>query len=156
MNRTKWTSLVAVVTVLATAPLRLAQAQSVTEDFTGTSTTNSWYFFNAACLTAGTAAGVQPSPPGGAGTPPGCTAIQSLAKPGPGSTVGGYGGEALVGGFAGVAGNVNSLPDPAGNGALRFTNGSPNGNTSPVRSSPRPLPHEPGRGGHLQDRDLPR
>ncbi len=129
MNLKKWTALLGVVAVLATAPLRLAHAQaSVTEDFTGTSTTNSWYFFNAACLTAGTGPGVQPSPPGGAGTPPGCTAIQSLPKPGPGSTIGGYGGEALVGGYAGVAGNVNSLPDPAGNGALRFTNGYPNGN----------------------------
>ena len=53
--------------------------------------------------------------------------IQTLPKPGPGSTVGGY-GEALVGGYAGVAGNVNSLPDPTGKGALRFTNGAPNGN----------------------------
>ncbi len=33
----------------------LVQAQSAsTEDFTGTSTTNSWYYFNGACLTAGT------------------------------------------------------------------------------------------------------
>ncbi len=129
MNLTKRISLVALVAVLASAPLRLAQAQaSISEDFTGTSTSNSWYFFNAACLTAGTGPGVQPSPPGGAGTPPGCTAIQSLPKPSPGSTIGGYGGEPLVGGYAGVAGNVNSLPDPSGNGALRFTNGYPNGN----------------------------
>jgi type IV pilus assembly protein PilY1 len=122
MNLNKWTSLLAVVAVMGIAPLRSAQAQSITEDFTGTTTTNSWYFFNGACLTAGTAPGVQPSPPGGAGSPPGCTAIASLTKPL------GYGGEALVGGYAGVAGNVNSLPDPSGNGALRFTNGYPNGN----------------------------
>ncbi len=123
MNLKKWNFRIAVVAVLATAPLRLAQAQSsVTEDFTGTSTTNSWYFFNGACLTAGTSPGVQPSPPGGAGVPPGCTSIQTLPKPL------GYGGEALVGGYAGVAGNVNSLPDPTGKGALRFTNGAPNGN----------------------------
>ena len=35
------------------------QAQSsVSEDFTGTSTANQWYFFNGACLTAGTATGI--------------------------------------------------------------------------------------------------
>ena len=141
MNLKKWISHIGAVAALATAPLHLVQAQSsVTEDFTGTSTTNSWYFFNAACMTAGTGPGVQPSPPA-AGTPPGCTAIQSLPKPGAGSTIGGYGGEALVGGYAGVAGNVNSLPDPAGNGALRFTNGAPNGgNESGAIVSAVPFP----------------
>ena len=49
----------------------LAEAQSaVTENFTGTSTTNSWYFFLGACLTAGTQQGVQPTGTTG-GTLPG-------------------------------------------------------------------------------------
>jgi type IV pilus assembly protein PilY1 len=137
MNLNKWTSLVALAALVAVAPPRTAQAQSsVTEDFTGTSTTNSWYFFNGACLTAGTSPGVQPSPPNGAGVPPGCTAIVSNPKPL------GYGGEALVGGYAGVAGGITqTLPDPAGNGALRFTNGYPNGNNESgaiVSSTPFP------------------
>jgi type IV pilus assembly protein PilY1 len=34
----------------------LASAQTYTENFTGTSTNNSWYFINGACLTAGTSA----------------------------------------------------------------------------------------------------
>ena len=34
---------------------------------------------------------------------------------------------ALVGGYAGVSGNSQTLPDPVGKGALRFTNGYPYG-----------------------------
>jgi type IV pilus assembly protein PilY1 len=118
MNLRKCISLVSAVAVLVSAPLHIVQAQSIAEDFTGTTTTNSWYFFNGACLTAGTAAAASP------GSPPGCTAIDGNFKPL------GYGGEVLVGGFAGVAGGATqTLPDtPAGNGALRFTNGFPNGN----------------------------
>jgi type IV pilus assembly protein PilY1 len=97
------TSLVAVAALVAIAPPRTAQAQSsVTEDFTGTSTSNSWYFFNGACLTAGSAAGVEPT---GAGTGqlPGCTTIAS-------SYYNKTSGEVLVGGFNGT------FPDPAGSG----------------------------------------
>lgn len=77
----------------------------ISEDFNSASTANSWYFFNGACLTASTA--VATSNPG---TPPGCTADT-------------YYTEHLVGGYNGVAGTAVTLPDPAGNGALRFTNG---------------------------------
>lgn len=81
------------------------------EDFTGASTTNSWYFFNGACLTASTSA-ASTSP----GQLPGCTAIGSS-----------YYNENLVGGQNGVSGSSQTLPDPTGSGALRFTNGAPGG-----------------------------
>jgi type IV pilus assembly protein PilY1 len=78
---------------------------SISEDFTGATTNNPWYFFNGACLTASsTAASTSP------GTPPGCTADS-------------YYTEHLVGGYNGASGTAVTLPDPAGYGALRFTNG---------------------------------
>jgi type IV pilus assembly protein PilY1 len=79
----------------------------ISEDFTGTTTSNSWYYFNGACLTASSSASSS-SP----GTVPGCTAIKSS-----------YYGESLVGGYNGVAGSSQTLPDTSGYGALRFTNG---------------------------------
>ncbi len=114
MNRSS--SIAALAALAALAAPATSQAQlAVAEDFTGTATTNSWYFFNGACLTAGTVAGVEPAS-GTGGQMPGCTAI--------GNT---YYNENLVGGQNGVAGNVQTLPDPAGQGALRFTNGNPGG-----------------------------
>ena len=78
-----------------------------TENFTGATTNNPWYFSNGACLTASTAASSTGSP----GTLPGCKALK---------TAGLYyngGGEVLVGG------NTGTLPDsPSAGGALRFTN----------------------------------
>ncbi|TLZ52264.1 MAG: hypothetical protein E6K21_01065, partial [Gammaproteobacteria bacterium] len=100
------------ITVLAAlafgAPLTVEAQAGVSEDFTGASTTNSWYFFNGACLTAGTSAGVEPSG-AASGRMPGCTSITSSY----------YNNESLVGGYNGT------FPDPAGRGALRFTNGRP-------------------------------
>jgi type IV pilus assembly protein PilY1 len=108
MNRNSFYIVLATMAALA-APLA-AQGQSpVTENFTGATTTNPWYYFNGACLTAGSAAGVEPSG-NSLGQIPGCTAIQSS-----------YYKETLVGGYSGT------LPDPPSNGALRFTNGSPGG-----------------------------
>ncbi len=51
-------SLVAVLAcaVAVTAPLSV-RAQSVSEDFTSTRAQNGWFFFNGACLTAGTTTG---------------------------------------------------------------------------------------------------
>jgi type IV pilus assembly protein PilY1 len=89
------------------ASIAPAQTVVVSEDFNSTTTTNTWYYFNGACLTASSAVGS-----GSPGTPPGCTAIQSS-----------YYGENLVGGYNGVAGSSTTLPDPNYNGALRFTNG---------------------------------
>ena len=71
----------------------------VQDDFTLANDTNSWKTFNGACLTAGD----------GTGSIPKCTGLPY------------YGAEALVGG------NSGTLPDPAGFGALRFTNGQPGG-----------------------------
>jgi type IV pilus assembly protein PilY1 len=111
--------------LLAAASLPLtAAAQTVSEDFTGTTTTNGWYFFNGACLTASRASGNEPS---GASTGqiPGCVTLYA----------GGNGpllyDEPLVGGYNGVAGwTTAQLPDPASHGALRFTNGNLAGNAN--------------------------
>ncbi|MGN6451614.1 MAG: hypothetical protein ACTHL7_00845, partial [Steroidobacteraceae bacterium] len=104
------------------APLGAQAQMTISEDFTGTSTNNSWWYFNGACLTAGSgqAAGSEPSA-ASAGQLPGCAAI---GQGGQGPL---YYNEPLVGGANGVAGNAQTLPDPAGQGALRFTNGSPGG-----------------------------
>ena len=78
----------------------------VQEDFTGATTTNPWYFYNGACLTASSASATT-----NPGSPPGCTKDTY------------YGSEPLVGGYNGVAGGATTLPDPSLKGALRFTNG---------------------------------
>jgi type IV pilus assembly protein PilY1 len=83
----------------------------VSEDFTRDDTNHDWYFFNGACLTASsTTAGSSP------GTIPGCTSLKST-----------YYNENLTGGYAGNSSTSQTLPDPIGNGALRFTNGYPGG-----------------------------
>jgi type IV pilus assembly protein PilY1 len=92
---------------------RRSDAQSVfSEDFTGTATTNSWYFFRGACLTASSASpGANPST-----TLPGCTASSVIQQY--------YNNETQLGGTTGT------LPDKAitvggvstQTGALRFTN----------------------------------
>ncbi|MBV9344447.1 MAG: pilus assembly protein PilY, partial [Gammaproteobacteria bacterium] len=113
MIRNQW--LICVLAMLTLCVVRSAWGQaSVSEDFTGTNTNNPWYFFNGACLTAGNQNGAEPN--GGAWQMPGCAAIR-----------GSYYHENLVGGQNGVAGGGQTLPDPNGQGALRFTNGSPGG-----------------------------
>jgi type IV pilus assembly protein PilY1 len=110
--------------LLVLAAASAAQAQTiVSEDFTRGTTTNSWYFFNGACLTASTATGVEPTA-GTTGTMPGCESAALQA----------YYNQNQVGGWNGVAGTATTLPDPLiapaagpGEGALRFTNGSPGG-----------------------------
>ena len=108
------------------APLAAPAQSNIDENFTGSSTTNSWWFFNGACLTASAAAGVEPTPSGAnggtGGRIPGCITIAT-------SYYNKTAGEVLVGGQT----LSNTTPDPAGNattpgqGALRFTNGSPYG-----------------------------
>ena len=44
----------AVITAFALTCASTSHAQIVSEDFTGTSTNAQWFFFNGACLTAGT------------------------------------------------------------------------------------------------------
>jgi type IV pilus assembly protein PilY1 len=111
-------SITSMAAMLAAVWSSASPAQSIfTEDFTGAKTNNSWYFFNGACLTAGsTSNAVSP------GQLPSCTSIANSY----------YAQQqdrdrALVGGANGVAGNAQTLPDPAGSGALRFTNGFPYG-----------------------------
>jgi type IV pilus assembly protein PilY1 len=90
-----------------------AQTISVTEDFNSATTINPWFATNGACLTANASTSASGSATAtSAGVPPGCLAIRSS-----------YYNENLVGGFGGVAGSAQTLPDSIGNGALRFTNG---------------------------------
>ena len=95
---------------------------AVFEDFTGATTSSPWYYSGGACLTASSSAGTgtefTQSVAGAAGTVPGCVNIRNNSDA--------YGGETLVGGS-----NANGLlPDLAGAGALRFTNGCISGDCS--------------------------
>lgn len=121
------TFLKALIAIAALAAPFTVQAQSaIQEDFTGTTTTNPWWFFNGACLTSGTLTGVEPTVNSSGvitsnGQVPGCSTIAS-------SYYNKTSGEVLVGGKNGVAGGTTTtLPDPVTNGALRFTNGAPYG-----------------------------
>jgi type IV pilus assembly protein PilY1 len=76
--------------------LGLAQATSFNDNFTGASDTNGWTPLDGACLTAGN----------GSGTIPACTTLPYYTT-----------NQVWVGG------NNGTLPDPAGKGALRLTNG---------------------------------
>jgi type IV pilus assembly protein PilY1 len=100
--------------LIALFAARRSDAQAIfSEDFTGSATNHSWYFFRGACLTASSATvGTSPGPL------PGCLNVRTAS----------YFGENLVGGTNGVAGSAQTLPDPANQGALRFTNGAPFGN----------------------------
>ena len=111
-----------------------SRAQTITfsEDFTGTSTNNSWYYFGGACLTAGTSAGG-----GNPGQIPSCTSVLSSYYS-QASSADPY----MMGGYLGYLGSSTApgsiaaqTPDPVilqpdgtslGYGALRFTNGSVN------------------------------
>ena len=111
MNRKSLLSILAVLALLA-APFAAQAQSSISEDFTRTTTSNSWWYFNGACLTASSLAGSEPTG-SSAGQIPGCTTIASS-----------YYNENLVGGQSGVSGTSQTLPDPVTEGALRFTNGS--------------------------------
>ena len=105
----------------------------VSEDFTGAATTNSWYYFTGACLTASTGTGSGTTGGVTAGTPPGCTTLQSYydcAAATGGCPVGQTprNDTGLVGGYNGTASSLTSWGsttplDTSGEGALRFTNG---------------------------------
>src|SRR5579863_6956142 len=86
--------------IAAVAPNCAWSQLAVSENFTDGSVSNSWSPFLGACLTAGT----------GTGSVPACVGNSY------------YTGQTQVGGYSGT------LPDPVGNGALRFTNGYPNYN----------------------------
>ena len=107
----------------------------VSEDFTCKVTSQQWFFFNGACLTAGTASDTA-STPVNPGVVPGCAKVMTSYY-----NVANYGGvsgknadAALVGGEYGYLGSTTApssatgvVPDDNGSGALRFTNGSPYG-----------------------------
>ncbi|HSY05549.1 MAG TPA: PilC/PilY family type IV pilus protein [Steroidobacteraceae bacterium] len=118
INRNSFIAVFAAVVALAAAPGVKAQS-NISEDFTGATTQNSWWFFNGACLTASTLAGHEPTVAAGVGVGgqvPGCTTIAT-------TYYNKSSGEHLVGG----QGLTNTTADPATKGALRFTNGSPYG-----------------------------
>ena len=104
MNAIQRIALVALAALglpLAVSAQTVSSTTNYTENFTGSTTNNSWYYSNGACLTASSSAGT-PSP----GQIPGCVTMT-----GPG---GYYSGKTLVGGSTG------RFPDNPG--ALRFTN----------------------------------
>jgi type IV pilus assembly protein PilY1 len=116
----------------------------VSEDFTGTGTTNPWYYFNGACLTASTHAGTGTSGVT-AGIPPGCTTLQSYYDSSTYTTtdsalVGGYHGEATTS----TAWNSSTALDPTGYGALRFTNGCINNSSNACGNNSAGGHHENG------------
>jgi type IV pilus assembly protein PilY1 len=93
------------------------------DDFTQANDTNSWQTFDGACLTAGD----------GTGSIPSCKGLPY------------YGGQVQIGGANGFLGNASSpssgytqTPDPAGQGALRFTNWY--GQAGSIISSGAPFP----------------
>lgn len=82
-----------------------AQTQiTIQDDFTQAAAQNNWVTYDGACLTAGN----------GSGTVPACVGLPYYAT---------QGAQAWVGGTTGT------LPDTAGNGALRLTNGCTPGST---------------------------
>jgi type IV pilus assembly protein PilY1 len=98
------------------------QAQTIfSEDFTGTGTTNQWYFFNGACLTAGTSTSTS-SP----GFIPGCQTVwsnyYSMTPDKDPYLLGGNSG--FLGSSTAPSSGSTQKPDPKGSGALRFSNGS--------------------------------
>jgi type IV pilus assembly protein PilY1 len=128
----------ALAVILLICPV-LGWTQSTTykEDFTGTGSENQWFFYNGACLTAGSATSLT-SP----GYIPGCVSVlasyyypvlTALGKPNSDSYLTG-GDLGFLGGSSAPSTYANQKPDSppvAGNGntggALRFTNGAPYG-----------------------------
>jgi len=119
MNR-KGLLIVLAAAAAIVAPLAAQAQSSISENFANSTTSNSWWFLNGACLTASTLGGSEPTVNSGGvasgGQIPGCTTIAT-------SYYNKSRGEVLVGGQT----LSNTTPDPTGQGALRFTNGYPYG-----------------------------
>jgi len=96
--KTKFYAAAWAVALIGLIPCATQAQVTVVDDFTQGAAAVPWVPFNGACLTAGN----------GSGTVPACVGLP-------------YYTEALVGGATGL------LPDPVGQGALRFTNGYPGG-----------------------------
>jgi type IV pilus assembly protein PilY1 len=128
-------SITAVAAMLAMTFASVGRAQTISsEDFTGPTTTNNWYYYNGACLTTGT--GVGTGTPGVTpGIIPSCKSLLSSyyqIQRGADSA-----NPVLVGGQNGTACSptcTQTLPDTpnaagVNQGALRFTNGYPFGHS---------------------------
>ena len=129
---TKFFAAVWAVALTGLVPCAAWAQVTVVDDFTQNKAAVSWKSFNGACLTAGD----------GSGSIPACVGLPYYTEP-------------LVGGATGV------LPDPIGQGALRFTNGSINGNTGGLppkwRHRAEPIERVPlqcRRSGDVYHRDL--
>jgi type IV pilus assembly protein PilY1 len=96
--KTKFYAVALAVALTGLVPCAAWAQVTVVDDFTQNKAAVAWVPFNGACLTAGD----------GSGTVPACVGLP-------------YYTETLVGGASGL------LPDPVGQGALRFTNGFPGG-----------------------------
>ena len=103
-----WLAALLAVCVLHTFPA--VATVNVSENFTGGSTVNPWYYFDGACLTASITVGNGTVSHGPTTDLPGCADDTYYSEP-------------LVGGYNGTPGSTQTLPDPNGEGALRFTNG---------------------------------
>jgi type IV pilus assembly protein PilY1 len=109
LNAPVFAGALALLLVLLCPRIGSAQASLFQENFNNGVTVNSWYFFNGACLTAGTST----TPAANPGLGSSCLSIASSY----------YSGEPLIGGVNGTPGPTQTLPDPSGQGALRLTNG---------------------------------
>ena len=116
MFRTK-TIFAALFAVCALHALTALATVNVSENFTGAETVNPWYYFDGACLTASTTSGNGTVSHGPTIDLPGCADDSYYSEP-------------LVGGYNGTPGSTQTLPDPVGYGALRFTNGCLGGDCS--------------------------
>jgi type IV pilus assembly protein PilY1 len=90
----------------------LGFTQTISDNFVGASSTYSWTPLQGACLTAGS----------GSGTIPACvcnSSVTTMCLSGSGKYYGNITGAAFAGGYSG-----GGLPDTAGSGALRLTNGN--------------------------------
>ena len=119
------TYLVFAATLVAAQFTGICRAQTTySEDFTGVTTTNQWYFFNGACLTAGTSTSLTTP-----GTIPSCATVwasyYNLQTDHDSYLVGGSNG--YLGSSSAPASGATQQADAAGSGALRFTNGYPYG-----------------------------
>jgi type IV pilus assembly protein PilY1 len=134
-------SVTAVAALLAVAFSSTGRAQSVaTEDFTGASTVNNWYYYNGACLTAGTGAGTG-TPGVTPGLIPSCKSILAsyyqLQRDHDPELVGGQSDTSTTSHTATWSDPITAAG--VGSGALRFTNGYPYGhneNGAIVSSTP--------------------
>jgi type IV pilus assembly protein PilY1 len=139
MNLKSLVATVVAAVALSYSAASLGQTTTIKEDFTGTTSANNWFFFNGACLTAGTGTG---SPGASPGLLPSCIQVYNSYYGVANSLTGKVVDNNMYGGYAGYLGSSSKpsngaiTADPVGvmvngvatnEGALRFTNGNPGG-----------------------------